>query len=117
MSTEAWPFPTNFRVGIAMDIIGGSESFIQTEIARLTLAIDGNRPTDNMERGNIGMEFAWHERISARIGYKYNYSEQDLTLGGGYNFKFGKTNLAIDYAWTNFGVFQNVHRFSVGFSL
>lgn len=117
MSTESWPLPTNFRVGIAVDIIGRGGSFFHTEATRLTLAIDGNRPTDNVERGNIGLEFDWYDRITARIGYKYNYAEQNLTYGGGYNFKLGRTNITIDYAWASFGRLDNVHRFTLGFVL
>jgi len=117
MSTESWPLPTNFRVGIAVDIIGGGQSFFSTEAARLTLAIDVNRPTDNVERGNMGLEFAWNDRITARIGYKYNYNEQSLTSGGGYNFKFGRTNVVIDYAWASFGRLDHVHHFTLGFVL
>jgi hypothetical protein len=97
MTTETWPLPTNFRVGIAVDIVNGQDSFIKSETTRLTLAIDGNRPTDNEERANIGLEYAWNDRIALRIGYKFNFDVEDLTLGGGYNLNLGEANLEIDY--------------------
>jgi len=48
-----------------------------------------------------------------RIGYVSNSDENDLTYGFGIQ-KFGA---AVDYAYTPFGVFENVQRFTVRFSL
>ena len=118
MSTEAWPLPTNFRVGIAVDLLGhAGESFISCETSRLTLAVDGSHPTDNEERGNIGLEYSWKNMFALRMGYKHNYAEENLTFGGGCNLRFGKAKIAIDYAWADFGRLDKVHRFTLGFVL
>lgn len=113
-STETWPLPVNFRVGIAMDIIGGPGSFFPSRAARLTLAIDGNHPTDNIERVNIGVEYAWNEELFARIGYKLRYAEEGLTYGVGFNSEVGQTIVSVDYAFADFGQLDYVHRFTVG---
>ncbi|UCE06700.1 MAG: PorV/PorQ family protein [bacterium] len=117
-STEAWPLPANFRVGIAVDLLGTSgNSFISNESSRLTLALDGCHPTDNEERGNIGLEYMWNNRIALRMGYKYNYAEENLTFGGGFNIGLGRANFVIDYAWADFGRLEYVHRFTLGCAL
>ncbi len=118
MSTEEWPLPTNFRVGIAVDLFGEEgNSFFPNESSRLTLALDGNHPTDNEERGNIGVEYSWKNTLALRLGYKYNYSVQGLTFGGGLNVGFGGALIGVDYALAEFGDLGYVHRFTLGFTL
>jgi len=118
MSTEKWPLPTNFRVGIAVDLIGKTgKSVVSSHSSRLTLAVDGSHPTDNEERGNIGLEYSWRNSVALRMGYKYNYAEEDISLGGGFQYAFGKAKVLIDYAWASFGRLDYVHRFTVGLSL
>jgi len=118
LSTEEWPLPTNFRIGVAMDLIGQlGNSFIPNETSRLTLAIDGNHPTDNEERGNIGVEYSWNNTLALRTGYKFNYSEQGITFGGGLNVGLGDALIAVDYALAEFGDLGFVHRFTIGFTL
>lgn len=115
LSTESWPLPTNFRVGIAMDILGvEGKSIFSSETNRLTLAIDANHPTDNVERGSIGIEYAWQNRVALRAGYKYNYYEEELTLGGGLNVTIENVEMLFDYAWADFGRLGHVHRFTLG---
>lgn len=116
-STEAWPLPMNFRVGIAMDIIGGPDPFFPSKVSRLTLAMDGIHPTDNVERGNMGAEYAWNEKFFARIGYKYNYDEEGLTCGCGFKPVIGQARMSIDYAVADFGILGLVHCFTMSFVL
>jgi hypothetical protein len=118
LSTEEWPLPTNFRIGVAVDLVGQpGNSFIPNEISRLTLAIDGNHPTDNEERGNIGIEYSWNNTLALRTGYKFNYSEQGFTFGGGLNIGLGGALIGVDYALAEFGDLGYVHRFTLGFTL
>jgi len=118
LSTESWPLPMNFRVGIATDIVGSEgKSIFSSESNRLTLAIDANHPTDNVERGSIGVEYAWHNLVALRAGYKYNYDEEDLTLGGGVKATIEHVELLVDYAWADLGRLGPVHRFTLGFVL
>jgi len=114
LETEPWPLPLNFRVGIALDVIGKADAPIQSEIDRLTLAVDVNHPNDNEERVNLGIEYEWSEKFSARIGYKLNYEEQGLTYGGGFKAELGKSVIVVDYAVADFGRLQSVHRFTLG---
>ena len=73
LKTEAWALPLIFRVGVAMNIVGGSDPFIASDQNRFTLAVDGVHPNDNTEKVNIGGEYAWDEMVFARVGYRMNY--------------------------------------------
>lgn len=57
LKTEPWPLPLIFRVGIAMDLVGGNDPIVASENNRFTLAIDGVHPNDNTEKLNIGGEY------------------------------------------------------------
>jgi len=113
LKTESWPLPLNFRVGIAMDIMGGVDPFFPSQHNRFTVAIDGNHPNDNEERINLGCEYSWKEIMFARAGYKINYDVEKWAFGGGLKFAIGRQKLAVDYAYVDFSDLGGVSRFSV----
>ena len=113
LETIEFPLPSNFRLGIAYDIIDTGDNL-------LTLALDGNHPNDNSERLNIGMEY-WYKKMAAiRGGYKFRLGEdrvddeEGLTLGLGIHLTLGKRVLSLDYAYADFGHLQQTHRVSMG---
>jgi len=116
LKTEPWPLPLNFRVGIAVDILGSSEAFMPMERNRLTLAIDANHPNDNDERLNFGGEYSWNEILFARVGYKINYDVEKWAFGGGLKFYIGQQKIRVDYAMVDFGDLGKVSRFSAELS-
>ncbi|MCX6138350.1 MAG: PorV/PorQ family protein [Ignavibacteriales bacterium] len=113
LKTEAWPLPLNFRVGIAMDIVGNKDQFFVSDVHRFTLAIDANHPNDNVERMNIGGEYAWDETIFARAGYKLNYDVERWTFGGGVSVGIGNQQVGFDYAMVSYGDLGKVSRMSL----
>ena len=113
LKTESWPLPLNFRIGIAMDVIGGFDPYIHSNNNRLTLAIDGVHPNDNSEKLNIGSEYSWNETIFARMGYKINYDVEKWAYGAGLNFNIGQQLFSIDYAMVDFNDLGKVSRLSV----
>ena len=113
LKTEPWPLPLMFRVGIAMDLIGGSDPFINSEMNRFTLAIDGVHPNDNTEKVNIGGEYAWNETVFARLGYKINYDVENWTFGVGVKVNFGTQHAGFDYALIDFKDLGKVSQFSL----
>jgi hypothetical protein len=116
LSTEAWPLPTNLRISLSTDIIGiGEELFLQNPDSRLTAIIDLTHPNDNPEHYNFGMEYAYNEQFFGRIGYRGNTDEEGLTMGGGiYLPLVDHVKLMLDYAYADFGVFNNVQHFTIG---
>ncbi|MYI67489.1 MAG: UPF0164 family protein [Boseongicola sp. SB0673_bin_14] len=113
LETIEFPLPSNFRIGIAYDVIDAGDNL-------LTLALDANHPNDNSERLNIGMEY-WYRRMAAiRAGYKFRLGEdrvddeEGLTLGLGIHLTLGRRLLSLDYAFADFGHLQQAHRVSLG---
>jgi hypothetical protein len=113
LKTEPYPLPLNFRVGIAMDVLGGNDPLLESENHRFTLALDGNHPNDNNERVNIGGEYAWDETVFARFGYKINYDTEKWAVGAGVKMKLGSQRFAFDYALADFGDLGKVSRISL----
>jgi len=113
LKTEPWSLPLNFRVGIAMDIVGGENPFVQSEYHRVTMAVDGNHPNDNNERLNVGGEYSWNETFFARLGYKVNYDIEKWTFGAGVKINLGSQQVGVDYALVDYHDLGKVSRFSV----
>ncbi len=107
---SSWPLPLNFRVGLSYELF-------KSESSGLLLAADFNHPTDADERVNFGAEYMFANRIFLRGGYKFNYDEESFTAGGGLNLPITSYNLMIDYAFQEFGILGETHRFSLGFRL
>jgi opacity protein-like surface antigen len=109
LSVDPYDLPLTFRFGAAYDLIDASES-------KFTLSMEAKHPNDNVQQASFGGEYLWKETFSLRAGYKLNYEEEGLTLGGGMKIKTGKnTKLDISYAWADFSHLSSVHRFSLGF--
>lgn len=109
LHVDPYDLPLTFRLGMAYDFIDSPES-------RFTVAVEAKHPNDNMQQASLGGEYLWKEMFSLRGGYKFNYQEEGLTLGGGMRVKAGKdVKLDISYAWADFSRLSSVHRFSLGF--
>ncbi|KAA3659429.1 MAG: hypothetical protein DWQ10_08895 [Calditrichaeota bacterium] len=114
LATQHWDLPVNFRVGVAMDIVGKDDAgFMQNEKNRLTMAIDGNHPADAAEHVNLGMEYSFNELISLRGGYQVNRDIEELFYGAGINASLGGGAMfRFDYAVASFGDLDYIHVFS-----
>jgi len=107
LMTEPWDIPLLFRFGLATDAI-------KSENYRFTLSADLLDSRDYDYQVNTGAEFVFKEIVQLRGGYKFNYSVADYTFGFGLNLKNiidfkGK----LDYAYSNFGVLNDVHSLSI----
>ncbi len=110
LKTDSWPIPLLFRVGVAMDVV-------KNDMARLTVAADALRPTDNNESVNLGGELGWREMLFVRGGYQSAFAkdqEESYSLGGGVRYNAeGVGSLQVDYAFTKFGAFGNLNTFAL----
>lgn len=114
LHTQPWPLPVNFRVGVAIDIMGAGDRFVSSEDSRFTLAIDGTHPNDDSEKLNFGLEYAWQEMLFVRFGYGTGYDLIEFAYGGGLKFNIGGTTFVCDYALAPYGELDNVHHFTIG---
>lgn len=123
------PLPLVFSVGTSL-------SLIQSEENSLFVAFDATKPQDNEQLLYTGAEYRAGDVLSLRMGYKLNYSgrfvfsnqslgrdidtsglnstEEGVTVGGGLRVPMDDTTIRVDYAFTEFGVLDNVHRLTVG---
>lgn len=109
IDVDAYDLPLTFRLGMAFDVLHNADN-------RWTMAVEAKHPNDNEQQASLGGEYSFQQRYFLRAGYKLNYDEQGLTLGGGFRSSLGSSNeLVLDYAWSDFGRLESVHRFSVGF--
>lgn len=110
MRTERWSLPLIFRFGVAMNVI-------ENYNYRWTIALDAMHPNDNTEYVNVGTEYALKNMVFLRCGYKNMFmkdNEEGLTLGAGLAYALvGNFKLKIDYAYADFGILDNVQRFSL----
>jgi hypothetical protein len=114
LHTEPWPLPVNFRVGVAMDLVGNTDNFVISQDSRLTFAVDGAHPNDDSEKLNFGLEYGWKEIFFARVGYGVGYDLATVAYGGGLNFKISNSSFKFDYALAPFNDLGNIHYFSIG---
>ncbi|MCI0511918.1 PorV/PorQ family protein [candidate division KSB1 bacterium] len=112
---EGFQLPLTFKIGISMNVL---DFFLENaRLHALLISIDALHPRDYSERVNIGAEYLLLQMLAVRAGYMYNYDERDFTIGLGIQKNFGNRGLSLDYAYTPFGVFDNVSRMSVRISL
>ncbi len=110
--------PLLFRVGIAGDLIGPNSLFTQSEDSRLGIAFDLFHPNDYDQQAHIGMEYEFANTVSLRMGYKYNYDNENLTFGAGIKHAINKINYSVDYSYGSLGKYLgNTHRISLGVGL
>jgi len=111
---QRFELPLTFDFGIAMDLM---KLFPGQSNNQLTLALDAVHPRDYSERVNMGLEYNFANTLFLRGGYKFNSSEAGLTAGLGIDYDLAGVGLRADYAYSAFGLFGAVHRFTIGFGL
>lgn len=110
--TGSYALPLLFRVGICYEQNLGA-------LGSALVTMDLNHPSNSTESINMGAEYGLGGTFFIRGGYA-NMFEKDhingLTVGGGVDYQNpGSVGYRIDYAFTDWGVLENSHRFSVGF--
>ncbi len=108
--------PLTFRVGVefrVLDLLGAPDPD-----HNIIVVADAVHPRDAGEHLDLGTEYTFAKYVSFRLGYKVNYSEQGLTGGLGVNYDVvSGLNLRVNYAYASFGIWNAVHRFSIGITM
>lgn len=116
------PLPLTFAIGTSFYPVN-------TEQARLMLTVDTTKPIDSQQLIYGGGEVSFYDLLFIRGGYKFNYSgigdggtsERDaindtiegFSLGGGIQYAVSGYAIAVDYAYTQMDLLDNVHRFTL----
>lgn len=111
---ERFELPLHFQLGLSMNLLDFTSMDKNTH--SLIAYVDAVRPRDFDEHLQFGAEYTLANVVSLRAGYSAPNEEEGISLGGGLQTKFGQGGLHVDYSYTNFGVFDNVNRFTFSFS-
>ena len=112
---QSSPVPLLFRWGVAADLIGKDALCSTDEENRLGLAFDLYQPNDYEQQEHLGVEYEYQGVFALRAGYKFNYDNEGLTLGGGIKQSLGSVLLSLDYSYGSIGPYLgNVQRISLG---
>jgi hypothetical protein len=114
LSTESWPLPISFRIGLAMDLMGLKEGLVLRESQRLTLLVDGYNVNDAPESMGIGLEYSWNEYFSLRSGYRINHDTEGFSAGMGVFFPVQSWMIQADYGLSNMADLGYVQRIGLG---
>ncbi|NOX37017.1 MAG: PorV/PorQ family protein [Calditrichaeota bacterium] len=114
LSTESWPLPHSFRIGIALDLLGKQAAVHYDPIQRITVTIDGYHVNDAAETLNWGAEYAWSELFFLRAGYRWNHDTERWSLGVGIRLPFQRWMVQADYAFAQMGDLGPIQRMQIG---
>ena len=94
-----------------MDLIDFTQ--MDKEAHSLVLSLDTERPRDFSEVIKIGVDYTIMKTLSLRAGYVTPSDEQGISLGVGFGRDLGSMDLRVDYAYTDFGIFDKVNRLTI----
>ena len=109
--SEGFQLPLIFTIGISANLFDFFE--VPGPEQSLLLSLDSTHPRSHPEQVKIGLEYTFMKMFSLRGGYISGNDENDVCFGVGVT-QFG---VELDYAYTPFGVFDNVQRFTARISL
>lgn len=118
-----FPLPIDFK-------FGASINFIQSPDHLGIFSMEGSHPSDNLEKYRAGAEYWFVEKYALRGGLQYNYDLDSeffivdggtqrtpglgFSLGGGIRVPFAEeSEMRIDYAYQDYGILTEVHRFTL----
>ncbi len=112
---EEFETPLVFNLGISMNVLdfAGRLPFDQS----LLVCLDASHYTDDPEQVKVGLEYRVIDMLSLRAGYVSSSTTNDEGNGFSYGVGFSKFGFSVDYAYTPFGDFGNVQRFTVRFTM
>ncbi len=114
LKTGSFNLPVYFRAGLSTVIHPNGA-------LPLLLAVEFCEPSDNVRSINVGGEWSLQDRFFLRAGYSSlleDDTERGLTLGGGLKVRVPKSpmQLALDYSYEDFGIFQNTQKIALAIS-
>ncbi len=108
-STDSFPLPGLFRLGISWPVAFGDRN-------RLLFLAEGLHPNDNSESLNLGTECQLGDLLALRLGYQtlgQEDSQLGLTFGFGVKGRLGSNAYRFDYAWAGHDYLDDTHRLTM----
>lgn len=107
--------PLQFVLGAAIDMLDIFDSEHAAENT-LTFAVDFLHPNNYSERVNVGAEYTLLGFLALRGGYQTNRDVASWSGGVGVRTSVSDYNMAVDYSYSKFDIFDNVSRLSLSFN-
>jgi len=120
------PLPLTFSIGSTIYPVN-------TEQTRLMLAVDATKPLDSQQLVYGGAELSFYDLLFLRGGYRFNYagaedsgtsardpiktSVEGASFGGGLQYVVSGYAVAVDYAFTQMDLLDDVHRLTLRIGL
>jgi hypothetical protein len=108
---EKFQLPLTFKIGVSMNVFDLVD--IDKKMHSFLIAVDASHPRDYREQLSFGAEYLFMNTFAIRGGYTFPTDEQEFTAGIGIKQSIADFKFGIDYSYTPFGIFDNVHRFSI----
>lgn len=111
---EKFPLPFSISFGATVSPL----QFVVPDLGvhDLIFMFESNHPRDFGEKVKYGLEYSYTKTFFIRTGYVTNTDERGFSAGLGFRQTISNVPFRIDYAFQNFGVFGNLHNFTVGIS-
>ena len=111
---EEEKFPLPYSMGFSLAV--APLTFLNTALDpnTLTIGIETRHPRDFRERVKFGAEYSIQKLAIFRVGYMDNYDQRGLTFGLGLRQEYFNSQLRVDYAYQDFGIFNAVHVVTFG---
>ncbi len=112
---ERFELPLTFQIGVSMDVI--DLTALDPNMHSFLVSVDAQRPRDFAEHVKVGGEYTVMNIFSLRGGLGRAFVGDDhaegFSLGAGLKYDASGIGFGVDYAYTDFGVFDTVQRFAV----
>ena len=108
---QAFELPLTFTLGVSMDVM----DFLQDRsiVHDAHVSIDAVHNRDYYEQVMIGADANLFDVLNLRAGFLSSTDEQGFSFGFGVH----QSGVAVDYAYTPFGVFTNAQRVTLRYSM
>ncbi len=113
---ETFQLPLTFRIGLAMDVSDFMPEY--QKYHSLLVSVDATHPRDYSEQICVGLEYTFMKTFVLRAGYTSPSDDYNFSTGFGVKFGDDIVKYGLDYSYTNFQTFNDVHRitFNVSFN-
>jgi len=112
---ESFQLPLTLRIGVSMNMM--DLVALGSGVHAWLVSVDASNPRDFSEQIKVGTEYQFLDTFVLRAGYAFPTDEQGVSLGLGLRQSLGRMGFGADYAFTEFGIFSNVHRLALRLSL
>ncbi len=107
---EGFQLPLTFRFGISMNVLDFFPA-LGEEAHKLYVSVDASHPRAGPEYVSFGGEYIFMNMLAIRGGYVTNHIND--ASGVAFGFGVSQFGVGIDYSYTPFAVFNDIHRFSI----